>query len=115
MRARLRRRVAGFGQHRGLRFGVEQQALAVHGDAIGRREQAERAGLGGRSGDLGHGDRFQARAESRGEFGGLREARRRVFRIGRGQRGGRIDARSNISLVPPPAGINPTPASTKPM
>ena len=45
--ARLRRSIAGIGQHHSLRFGVEKQALAVHGDAIGVRKQAQRARVGG--------------------------------------------------------------------
>ena len=91
LHARLRRGVAGLGQRRGLRLGVEQQALAVHGDAIGRRKQAEGAGLGGRRGDLGHGDGFERALEGRGELGGLSEARRRILGIGRRERGGRIE------------------------
>ncbi len=44
--AGLRRNVAGIGQRRSLRFGVQKQALTVHGDAIGGRKHAERARIG---------------------------------------------------------------------
>ncbi len=91
LRARLRRGVAGLGERSGLRLGVEQQALAVHGDAVGGREQAERARFGCGGGDFGHGDGFERALERGGQLGGLGEARRRIFGIGRRERGGSVE------------------------
>src|ERR1035437_1385651 len=76
LRARLRSRVACRGQCCCLGLGVEEQPLAVEGNAVGGRKQAERARFGGRGGDLGQGDGFKGATERRGQLRRLSKARR---------------------------------------
>ncbi len=85
-----------------LGLGVGDQALAVHRDGVERREVAE-----------AHGIRCRWPRPSRARPSRRPAARRAADRP---RADGRRDiARTTISLVPPPAGMSPTPTSTSPM
>ena len=100
--ARLARAISQAHQVERQLLGVRNLPVAIHADGILRGEVTQLARFLGAGGDLGHAD-VQEHFLHVGEGVG--------FGIG----GHRSMARSSISLVPPPAGIRPTPASTNPM